>query len=334
MLKVAFLGFGNLPKAFLSIVKERPLPEPLLITGVATLRHGCVVSSGGIAPDALLGSLRQNASLPGQPVATPKDVVERSEAEVILLCTPLNPKNAEPGLSLCKAALSQGKSVISVDKGPVAFALQELQALAKENGVSLRYEGTVMDGMPIFSLVESLLPGVRVLGFEGVLNSTTGIIMQSLEGGKAFEDGLLLAQRLGIAEADPTNDLDGFDSQVKACALANALLGAQLAPPLVSRQGLGRPTLEEVQGALAQGKVLRLVSRGQKNPDGSVEASVSPEWLSQASLLGATVGAASALVVKTDLMGEIGLYEKDPQIEQSAYALYLDLCLYLKTKRP
>jgi homoserine dehydrogenase len=331
MIRIAFLGLGNLPRAFLKIVEKRPLPFPICITGVSTGSHGHIFSTSGLSGAELLHCYEKNLPLTqckeAQQATDAYDVLEKSEADVVLLCTPLNPRTAEPGLSLCRAALKQKKSVISVDKGPIAFAHKELQTIAKENDVKLRYEGTVMDGMPIFSLVERLLPGVEVLGFQGILNSTSGIILESLESGKSFEEGLLLAQQLGIAEADPSFDLEGFDSQVKACALANVLLGAELKPPQVKRQGLGRPSKEEIAEGQRRGQVLRLVSSAKKKPNGELLASVAPTWLPASSILGITRGAASVLLLQTDLMGEIALYEKDPQIEQSAYALYLDLCL-------
>ena len=336
LLKIALIGLGNLPRAFLHILQKRPLPFPILITGVSTGSHGHIISAQGLEPSALLACYANKAPLtqcPGAEEASdPFEVITRSNAEVMLLCTPLNPLTAEPGLSLCRAALSQKKSVISVDKGPIAFAHQELKNLAHQNGVQLLYEGTVMDGMPIFSLAERLLPGVQISGFQGILNSTSGIILEALEAGETFEDGLLLAQQLGIAEADPSYDLDGFDSQMKTCALANALLGATLTPAQVKRRGLGRPNPTEITQGRQRGQVLRLLSSAKKLSNGEVMASVEPAWLPASSLLGITKGAASVLVLQTDLMGEFALYERDPQIEQSAYALYLDLCLYNETR--
>jgi homoserine dehydrogenase len=314
------------------MIQKRPLPFPILITGVSTGSHGHIVSINGLEPSALLHCYANKMPLtqcPGAEEASDSyEVITRSNADVVLLCTPLNPHDAEPGISLCRAALSQKKSVISVDKGPIAFAHQELKNLAQQHGVQLRYEGTVMDGMPIFSLVERLLPGVQIFGFQGILNSTTGIILEALEAGKTFDEGLRLAQELGVAEADPSYDLDGFDSQMKTCALANTLLGATLSPAQVQRHSLGRPSREEIAEGQQRGQVLRLLSSAKKLSSGEVSASVKPVWLPSSSLLGITKGAASVLVLQTDLMGEFALYERDPQIEQSAYALYLDLCLY------
>jgi homoserine dehydrogenase len=337
LLKLALLGLGNLPRAFLQIIQRRPLPFPLQITGVSTGAHGHVVSKQGIAPAALLACYAAKAPLSrcedATEVADAYEVLALSDAEVVLLCTPLNPHNAEPGLSLCRAALSQNKSVISVDKGPIAFAYQALRDLAQQRGAQLRYEGTVMDGLPIFSLTERLLPGVQVLGFQGILNSTSGIILEAIEAGRSFEEGLSLAQQLGIAEADPSYDLDGFDAQMKTCALANVLLGANLTPPQITRRGLGRPSPKEIAAGQQRGEVLRLLSRAERLASGEVSASVEPAWLPASSILGITKGAASVLVLQTDLMGEFALYERDPQIEQSAYALYLDLCLYERDKQ-
>ena len=107
--------------------------------------------------------------------------------------------------------------------------------LAERRGRLFLHEGAVMDGMPLFNAVERCLPGARVLGFRGLVNSTTTRILSRMEEGVPFDDALREAQAAGVAEADPRHDLEGWDAAVKACALANALMGADVRPAQVER---------------------------------------------------------------------------------------------------
>jgi homoserine dehydrogenase len=180
-----------------------------------------------------------------------------------------------------------------------------------------------MDGTPVFNLVERCLPGCRILGFRGTLNSTTNLILSRMEEGLSADAALLEAQALGIAEANPANDLDGWDAAVKGCALAAGLMGATVPPAEVRRRGVGGVTRLEVRRALQTGSRLRLVVRGERRA-GRVRVSVRPERVPLGDpLVGA--GADNVLLIATDLMGEIGVVERGSTVDQTAYALLSDL---------
>src|ERR1035437_5185178 len=106
-----------------------------------------------------------------------------------------------------------------------------------------------MDGVPIFSLFRETLPAIEVRGFRGVLNSTTNVVLESMEAGMTFEESVRQAQKLGVAESDPTDDVEGVDAAVKVIALANVLMHADLKLDDVSRQGIGGITAEQLRGA-------------------------------------------------------------------------------------
>ena len=105
--------------------------------------------------------------------------------------------------------------VITANKGPIAHAYAALHEAARAAGVSFRFESTVMDGAPVYNMVRNSLPGVEVLGFTGVLNSTTKIVVEAMREGLSMEEGIRVARRLGIAEADACYDIDGWDSAAK-----------------------------------------------------------------------------------------------------------------------
>ena len=238
--------------------------------------------------------------------------------------SPLEPLTGEPATAHVAAALRRGLHVVTANKGPVAHAARRLTALAaRRHGVRFLHEGAVMDGFPVFNLAGRCLRGVEVRGFRGVLNSTTTRILSRMEADVPFDVSLAEAQAAGVAEADPAFDLDGWDAAVKACALANALMGADLRPADVERVSVRGVTAEEVARAALEGKRWRLVARARR--DGrKVTARVAPEELPLGDLL-VSEGADGVLVLDTDLMGEVGLWEGAGGVDQTAYAVLSDL---------
>ena len=113
-----------------------------------------------------------------------------------------------------------------------------------------------MDGTPVFNQVRNNLPAVKVLGFTGVLNSTSKIVVETMEQGGAFEEGLDAARRMGIAEADASYDVEGWDSAAKTAALANVLMDARTTPLEVSTRGITRLTRERLNEMMRQGKTV------------------------------------------------------------------------------
>ena len=333
-LRLAFIGFGNVARSFARILAARgnQLNEEhrlrCITIAIATGSHGSVTSKDGldlVAAVALVERGSQLTELPGcQPAADSLAVVNESRADVVFETTPLDINSGEPAITHIRAALTRGLHVITANKGPIAFAYSELKALAEHHGGQFRFEGTVMDGTPIFNLVELCLAGTRVLGFSGVLNSTTNLILTGMEGGQSFQESLAEAQRRGIAEANADYDVDGWDAAMKTVALANVLMNAEARPAGVERSGIRDISIKDVEAAAVSGKVIRLVARADRSGNG-VSLVVRPELVSRASVFGSLGGTSNALVIKTDLMGEIAVVENDPGVEQTAYALLSDL---------
>jgi homoserine dehydrogenase len=297
------------------------------VTGIATARHGCRIAAEGLPLGRCLRVVRERRSLAGvgagQDAPSAAELIRKVPADVLIELTPLDPRAGEPAVSHVRAALRRRLHVVTANKGPVAFALRPLQRLSKRQGVELRFEGAVMDGTPVFNLVRRCLPAVTILGFRGVLNSTTTRILSRVEEGATPAAALREAQAAGVTEADPSHDLEGWDAAVKGCALANALMGASLSPRRVRRTGIGAFTPAQVRAAARAGRRVRLVVRGSRGEDG-VRVEVAPEALGAGDLL-VSAGSDGVLVLETDLMGEIGIWEGAGGVDQTAYALLSDL---------
>jgi homoserine dehydrogenase len=340
--RLALVGFGSVGRRFAAHLLGnygrilRRLGTPTRVTAIATARHGAAADPRGLDLRRALLLASKGRSLEsldrGGPFTSAADFVKRAPADVLLELTPLDPQSGEPATTHVALGLRRGLHVITANKGPVAFALPRLRSLARRHGVRFLHEGAVMDGAPVFNLVARCLPGIRVLGFRGALNSTTTRILARMEQGLSAGAALREAQAAGVAEADPRNDLDGWDAAVKGCAIANAVMGARLVPSQVRRSGIAGITEKDVRLALAAGHRFRLVVRG-KRSGRAVEVTVAAERLPAGDLL-VTPGCDGVVVFETDLMGEIGIWEGVGGVDQTAYALLSDLIAILERPRP
>ncbi|MGH9143839.1 MAG: hypothetical protein ACRD2I_22105, partial [Vicinamibacterales bacterium] len=243
---------------------------------------------------------------------------------IVVETTTLDIERGEPAISHVRAALAGGAHVVTANKGPVAFAYRRLMQEAQRANRRFLFEGAVMDGVPLFNLVRETLPAVRILAFRGVVNSTTNYIITAMEDGQPFDAALAQMQARGVAEADPSLDVDGWDAAAKAAALANVLLGANITPRHVERTGIGPDTGRLARDARAAGGRLKLVARAER--DGRrIVARVAPENLRGDDLLANVEGQQNAIILKTDLLEEIAVVQRSGSLTQTAYALLSDL---------
>jgi homoserine dehydrogenase len=260
----------------------------------------------------------------GPAAASVEEFLDAAQAHIAVELTTLNPATGEPATSHIRAAFARRMHVVTANKGPLAHAYADLRDTAARQGVEFRFESTVMDGAPVFNLVRSNLPCINVLGFTGALNSTSKLVIEAMERGGSLEDGLAFARSLGVAEANPSFDLEGWDSAAKTAALANVLMDARTTPQAVSTRGITRLTPERVQELARAGKTVRLISRARRGP-GGVTLRVRAEVLDKTDLLASVQGTSNLLLLHTDLMGTIGTVSISPTVEQTAYGVFADL---------
>ena len=332
---LALIGFGNVARRFVRLLDEQrhrlAADEGLeyRIVGIATRRHGAMHHTDGV--DAALAvkqfedGRRLDAIAPTT-VSTAADVIAAlattdAPLRVVIETTTLGIENGRPAIDHVEAALASGCHVVTANKGPAAFAYAALSATARAAGLSFLFEGAVMDGVPVFNLVRETMPTSVVQRFRGIVNSTTNHILTALEHGEAFAPALARMQALGIAEADPSLDVDGWDAAAKAAALANVFMGAGITPQDVVREGLGPDTAARAREARARGRRLRLIASGARGQRPSVALTELPPD----DLLAGLRGQANALIVTTDILGDIAICQLDGDLRHTAYALLSDL---------
>jgi homoserine dehydrogenase len=219
---------------------------------------------------------------------------------------------------------------ITANKGPVVHAYRPLSDLAREKGRKFYFESTVMDGAPIFSLYRETLPAARLSTFRGILNSTTNLILARMESGESFDEAVAYAQNIGIAETDPSGDIDGWDAAVKVAALVTVLMEVPFKPQQVDRQGIRGITPQDIESARKEGKRWKLVCSATRHQSG-IEAKVAPEMVPADSLLFGVNGTTSIVQFVTDVLGVLSVIETDPGPHTTAYGLFADFINAVKS---
>ena len=304
-------------RALARLLSRKRAEFPFTIAGIHTLRHGTAVGEG-VTPvlEGKTGGTTHPTSI--------EEFLDAARADIAVELTTLDPSTGEPAISHIRAAFARGMHVVTANKGPIAHAYAELRDQAERAGVGFRFESAVMDGAPVFNIWRHAMPGVKVLGFTGALNSTSKVVIETMERGGSFADGLSAARAMGITEADGAFDVEGWDSAAKTAALANVLLGARTTPQRVSTRGIGNLTPERVAEIARNGKTVRLVSRGRRTASG-VSLRVRAEVLDRCDPLASLPGTSNIILFHTDLMGTFGTVSIEPTVEQTAYGVFSDL---------
>lgn len=323
--RLAFLGFGNVGRALVRLFNSKSnelrtnYGIEWKITGVATRRLGWRAAPEGVDAATALA-----AGDGFEVVDSLQNWLDHARPDVVFETTSLNPETGQPAVDYMRAALNSGAHVVTANKGPIVHAYDELNELAIANGRRLMFESTVLDSAPVFSLFRETLPAARVRAFSGVFNSTSNVIMETMESGRSFEEGVKTAQELGVAETDPTHDVEGWDSIVKICAISRVILKSKLSPGDVKREGIRGLDPVDLQLARSEGKPYRLVSRARVQEDGSVHASVRPEQVATSDPLGSIRGTSLGIHFELDTIPGLTIISHRPNLQSTAYGLLAD----------
>ena len=205
-IRLASLGFGNVGRALAIMLAEKAEELRLqydlafAFSGALTRTSGGWIARDGVSPRELASS---GWPVGEQPAGVeyfndePLAFVASCPADIVLELTPLNAESGQPAIDHIRAALTSGRHVVTANKGPIAYEYEELQALATKQGTLLRFESTVLDGAPIFNMVESSLPVTTIYGLRGLLNSTTNYVLGRMASGETLESAIEAAERLG-----------------------------------------------------------------------------------------------------------------------------------------
>ena len=335
--KLAFIGFGNVARALarLLIRKQDLLKSQYDITfsftGIATGRHGFAVNPNGINIENVFELVESGwdiSSLSSTAVQDSFAVIQHSQADVMFENSPVNTEIGQPALDHIRMALELGMHAITANKGPVVHGYRELTALAKSKGKTFGFESTVLGGAPVFSVFRETFPLAELSSFKGILNATTNIILSRMENGESYEDAVKFCQSIGVAETDPTNDVDGWDAAIKVAALVTVLMDTPFTPQQVNPTGIRGITPEMITKAKAEGKRYKLVCSAEKVGD-QIKARVAPELVESSSPLYGMMNSSTGVSFRTDVLPDysITISEREGMAGgpvETAYGLFAD----------
>jgi len=336
---LCFIGFGNVARSLVRLLaRKRGLLESKYgitysVTGIATGRHGFAVNPNGLDVNKALELVESRQSIFPLSFFDVQDalaVIQHSQAQIMFENSPVNTQTGQPALDHIRTALELGMHAITANKGPVVHGYRELTALAESKGKKFRFESAVLGGAPVFSVMREAFPLAEISSFKGILNATTNVILSRMESGESYEQALAFAQSIGLAETDPTNDVDGWDAAIKVAALVTVLMDASrpLTPQQVNPTGIRGITSEMITQAKAEGKRYKLVCSAEKDGD-KVSASVAPQLVDASSPLYGMMNSSTGFTVRTDVILDysITLSEKPGMTggpEETAYGLFAD----------
>ncbi|HTP00269.1 MAG TPA: homoserine dehydrogenase [Anaerolineales bacterium] len=337
--KLCLVGFGNVGRALarLLVRKEAVLEKDhgitFSFTGIATGRHGFAADPDGLDIQtalALFESGRSISPLSGAGIHARDtlSVIRESRADVLFENSPVNHETGQPGIEHLRSALEAGMHAITANKGTVVHGYRSLTELANSRGRKFYFEATVLGGSPVFSVFRECMPGADLQSFRGVLNSTTNIILTRMEKGETFDQAVKFCQDIGVAETDPSADVDGWDAAIKVAALVSVLMDQPFTPQEVQRQGIRGITPDMITAAKAAGQRYKLVCSA-KRAGPHIKATVLPELVCISDPLYGMEDSTTGVAFRTDVLGDYSIVESErPDMvagpEPTAYGLFAD----------
>jgi homoserine dehydrogenase len=313
--RVVVCGLGRVGKAFVNLLiqKEKDLQSryglDLKVTAAVDI-GGAAVSPQGLPLKELMAHLEKGGSVEtlhgfGRKGFTGVEALSSDFADLLVETTPTNIKDGEPGLTHLLTALKNKRHVVTAAKGPLVLRYKDLKTLAEKNRVKLMISAATAAALPTLDVGLSCLAGTEVISAEGILNGTTNYILTRMhEEGTPYADALAEAQRMGVAEPDPSLDVEGRDTGNKILLIANEVFQAGLSLQDISVQGITKVTPAEIQGAKKEGKIIKLIGKVEKK-NGKIVASVAPLALPTEHPLAGIRGTEKAISYMTDTMDRV-----------------------------
>jgi homoserine dehydrogenase len=314
-IRTAIIGVGAVNRSFLEILMRKA--ERLQAQYGLSFRivlaadsSGVIRRAAGFDPQELYQFKRNGGrlnTLPEVVNAPLTQVLQETECDLVLEASPVNLKDGEPGLSVTRTALACGMNVVLANKGPLVLAFRELHELAAQNKVGLAYSATVCGALPVINIGQRDLIAADITLLRGIFNSTSNFILAEMNSGRSFADALAEAQRRGIAEADPSLDVEGWDTANKLVIIANSMLGSHTTLHDVQVTGITGITTAQLQAEAQHGRTIKLVATAQRTSQG-YHLTVAPTTLDQSDFLGSCSGWEMGIEIHSDLYGK--LYHK------------------------
>lgn len=334
--RIVVCGLGNVGKAFLELVAQRGdeiemrYGLRLIVSAAVDISGAAMMGEEGLPAAELVthlvdGKQVEEFASGGSPGMIGAEAIDQVGADVLIETTPTNLVDGEPGRSHIFAAVQRGMQVVSANKGPIVLFYGEIHELARKMGGGVHISAATAAALPTLDVGEVCLAGATLLEIEGILNGSTNYILTRMQqDGCDYETALKEAQELGIAETDPSLDVEGRDTANKVVLIANRLFDMSAGPADITVEGITRVTSEDIAVAKAAGQVIKLIGAAERT-DSGVRLSVSPKRLERDHPLASVGGSEKAISYLTDTMHRITVSGGKSSPVGAAAALLKDL---------
>jgi homoserine dehydrogenase len=331
---IALTGFGHVSRAFVTLLREKE--EDLqsrygvrFAVMAVVKSEGCLFSGQPLDVDHVFKN--GGPWVEGNPAWRPgmriSDIFKPAgRGGCLVECTPSNLKTGEPGLSYISLALENGWNVVTASKGALVIAFRKLREMAAAHGLALKFSGATAAALPTLDVGLISLAGAAIEGIQGILNGTSNYVLTKMADGLGYEDALQETLRWGIAEPDPSTDVEGWDSAAKLLLIANACLGTDYSLEDVRVSGIADMPAGYVGEAGKEGKSVKLLASAAPGKNGrgwSLE--VRPSLLDPTHPLFHVNGTEKGITFFTDTMGSVTLTGGRSNPRGAAAALLKDL---------
>jgi homoserine dehydrogenase len=294
--KIGVLGRGTVGGAFVELISEHA-DRVERITGLRPEVSGVLSRSSGSFDE----------------------ILESSDLIVELI------GGIDPAREYVLRAMRAGKHVVTANKQLLSQYADELFATAGESGVQLRFEGAVAGVVPVVRVLQESLAGARIQRVHGIVNGTTNYILSEMARlGLSFDEALAEAQRLGYAEADPSDDVDGVDAAAKMAIIARLAFGAPVRLDQVSYEGIRQITRHDIEYAREFGLGLKLIGTAERIGE-ELSVRVHPAFLYPGHPLASVGGPFNAVTVESEAITEITMSGPGAGGPQTATAVLGDV---------
>jgi len=321
--RLAMAGLGNVGKRLLELIAQKrgwlrqQCDVELVVVGACDTTAGAV-NGAGLDIEKIIELKRAKKGMVAYPEfaranMSPIDLARAVDADIFVELTLTNLQDGQPGLDAIREALAKKMHVVTANKGPLVLAYPELAARARQQRVRLLHSATVTGGLPTLNMGMRDLGAATIEKFEGVVNGTTNYILTRMSEGQAYDYALKHAQEIGMAEADPTLDVDGWDAASKLVIVANAVLRRPTTLKEVRVKGIREVTQDELHLASEHNKVIKLIALAERVGD-DYQLSVQPTMLDKTHPLAGVGAGMMGVMYHTDINGVIfaAIEEENP----------------------
>jgi homoserine dehydrogenase len=340
-IRIFIAGLGHVGRAVLALLAEPTSPR-VLVAGLAD-SSGAICFTEALSPskqwkysiiDAKktglrLGDLDLDVIFgPGQAVfhRNVEEAIALAKPQVLVELSSSNTSTGGAAAGHAKAAFIADADVVFASKGALAADWDAIMAASRASGRAVRYSATVGGGMPVIDAGTSFARANPIQSIEAVLNGTSVYVLSLMEAGMALDDAVRSAQAAGMAETDPSADLDGFDAAAKLCILARSIMGKRLDVGDVKRESLRSVTAAGLSAAVTAGNRLRAVATLELDIHGCLQAGVKMTEVPFDSPLART-GSENAVVFHSRYSGTLSMIGRGAGPMETAPAVIRDLAV-------